>query len=72
MAKPITFDGETHREMTDAEYAAYVQWQNDLATEQAERDAAEAAKKAAQTSARTKLAALGLNDNEIAALLGAL
>ena len=38
---------------------------------QAERDAAEAAKVAAKASAQSKLAALGLTESEISALLGA-
>lgn len=40
-------------------------------TAQAERDAAEAAKVAAKESARAKLAALGLTEEEILALVGA-
>lgn len=71
MNKPIIQIGDDSREMTDAEYAAYVEWQNDLAKEQTERDAAEANKAAAAASGRAKLAALGLTDDEISALLGA-
>jgi hypothetical protein len=37
---------------------------------QAEREAAEAERLAAQESAKAKLAALGLSDEEVAALLG--
>ncbi len=38
--------------------------------QQAEREAAEAERLAAQESAKAKLAALGLSDEEVAALLG--
>jgi hypothetical protein len=65
--KPIIFDGETNREMTDAEYA---QWQID-AQAIADAQAAIEAQVAAKASARAKLAALGLTDDEIAALVGA-
>ena len=41
------------------------------AAAQAERDAAEAARVAAKASAQAKLAALGLTESEISALLGA-
>jgi len=71
MANPIIFDGTEHREMTNAECAAYQQTQADLAAEQAERDAADADKAAAAASGRAKLAALGLTNDEINALLGA-
>jgi membrane protein involved in colicin uptake len=40
------------------------------AQEQAEREAAEAQKQANKESAKAKLAALGLSDEEVAALLG--
>ena len=71
MAKLITFDGETHREMTDAEYA---QWQADdtaAAAQAAAADAAAADAAAARASALAKLADLGLTPDEIAALVGA-
>ena len=42
-----------------------------FATEQAAREQAEAERAAAKASARAKLAALGLTDDEIAALVGA-
>lgn len=64
--RPITFDGNTHREMTDAEFEQYV----------ADREAAELVKQAeaqklsSRESAITKLTALGLTDAEVAALLG--
>jgi len=70
MAHPIIFDGTDHREMTDAEYANYVKLQNYLEKEQAKKDAAQADKIAAAASGRTKLAALGLTEAEVNALLG--
>jgi hypothetical protein len=66
MSKPTTQIGSEVREMTDAEYA---QWQADAADaaahQQAEADAA-----AARASALTKLANLGLTDDEISAIVG--
>ena len=53
----------TAEEIAEAQAAATA-----LAAEQAAREAAEAAKTAAKTSAIEKLAALGLTDEEIAAL----
>lgn len=47
----------------EADAAAY-------AEEQAQREAAEAARTAAKDSAKAKLAALGLSDEEVSALLG--
>ena len=64
--KPYILDGETRRHLTDDEYA---QWQADNEALEAAAAAA-AAKAAALESARTKLAALGLSDDEVAALLG--
>ena len=61
--KPITFDGEQHREMTDAEYAEYQVLQSELA----EREAANVAKAAIRAAA---LAKLGLTADEAAALFG--
>ena len=66
MSKPITFDGQEHREMTDAEYA---QWQTDNEAHAAQAAAVEA-KAVARASALTKLVDLGLTDDEIAALVG--
>jgi hypothetical protein len=70
MTRPIIQVGDTAREMTDAEHA---QWQQDAADAQA-AEAARAAdadvKNTALASARAKLAALGLTDAEVAALLG--
>lgn len=53
--------------MTDDEFA---QWQADVAQAEAASQAADAAA-AARASALAKLAALGLTDAEIAALVGA-
>ena len=65
--KPITFDGQNHREMTDAEFA---QWQADAAVAAAQEQAV-ADTAAARASAIAKLAGLGLTPDEIAALVGA-
>jgi hypothetical protein len=66
MPKPLIQIGDEVREMTETEYA---QWQADR---QAHETAIVAAnvKAAALISARAKLTALGLSDDEIAALLG--
>ena len=65
MTRPLTQIGEEVREMTDAEFA---QWQLDQ--QEADAAAVAAATKAAErASALTKLAALGLTEPEIAALL---
>lgn len=66
MANPIIHDGETHREMTDVEYADWKALCDDL---EAQAQAA-ADKDAAAASGRAKLKALGLTDEEIAALAG--
>jgi hypothetical protein len=63
-------DGDTAREMTAAEHE---QWQQDAAAAQtaaAAQAAAADAKAKALASARSKLAALGLTQAEVAALLG--
>lgn len=62
-SKPITFDGEQHREMTDSEYAEYQALQQEVA----EREAVNAAKAATRAAA---LAKLGLTADEITALFG--
>ena len=59
-------DGHDVREMTADEYA---QWQQDVADAQAAATIADE-KAAALASARAKLAALGLTQTEVAALLG--
>lgn len=66
MTKPIIYDGETQREMTNAEFT---EWQA-LVTEIEAQTAAIEAAAAAKTSARAKLAALGLTETEITALMG--
>lgn len=66
MARPIIYIGNESREMNDDEYA---QWQADKQVHEAAAAAADA-KAVALASARSKLAALGLSDAEIAALVG--
>ena len=61
--KPTIFDGETHRPMTNDEYA---QWQADNAEVEAQAEA-EAAKQAARQAVFDKLK---LTADEAAALLG--
>ena len=65
--RPDILDGATVRPMTDDEF---VQWQADCADAETASQAAAAAA-AARASALAKLAALGLTDAEIAALVGA-
>lgn len=60
MTKPLTQDGETVREMTDAEYA---QWQNDATFAQGKTDAKAVARQAV-------LDKLGLTADEASALFG--
>jgi hypothetical protein len=55
----------TAEEITEREALAI-----QAAQEQAEREAAEAERQANKESAKAKLAALGLSDEEVAALLG--
>ena len=66
MTRPTVFDGTEHREMNDAEYD---QWLID-AQEHKRRSAEQVAKLEALESARAKLAALGLSEAEIKALVG--
>ena len=61
--KPIIFDGEQNREMTNAEYA---QWQKDNAEAQAQAEAVEAKAAARQAV----LDRLGLTEQEAQLLLG--
>jgi hypothetical protein len=61
--KPITFDGNVHREMTDDEYA---QWLIDNQIAKAQDEAA-IAKAAARNAVLQKL---GLSADEAAALFG--
>jgi hypothetical protein len=56
------------REMTDAEYEAYLADQEEDAKRRTLRDAGELAKTQARESALAKLAAIGLTQEEIAAL----
>ena len=65
MSKPFIQIGTDVREMSDAEYA---QWQNDCQESDALKQA-EAERANARASALAKLAALGLTDAEIAALV---
>ena len=66
MAKPNIQIGDEVREMTDAEYAQY---QLDQQEAQDQQEALEA-KLAAKESAKAKLAALGLTEDEVNALIG--
>ena len=66
MARPTIQIGDEVREMTDAEFA---QWQLDQQESQAQQEALEA-KLAAKESAKAKLAALGLTEDEVNALIG--
>jgi hypothetical protein len=63
MTKPNIQDGDTVREMTDAEHANYL-----IITDDSKEVAAAAAQSAAKKSAEAKLAALGLTADEISAL----
>jgi hypothetical protein len=65
MTRPNVQIGNEIRPMTDDEYA---QWQQDAADAQAVAAAADDVARA-RASALAKLAALGLSDDEIAALL---
>jgi hypothetical protein len=63
-------DNSVDRDATPQEQAAIEQAQDEAQAAAAARAAALDAKAAALASARTKLAALGLSDDEIVALLG--
>ena len=65
MTRPLIQIGDETREMTETEYALH---QADIQAE-ADAKAAALAKEAARQSALAKLAALGLTDAEIAALV---
>jgi hypothetical protein len=65
MTTPIIHDGYNVRPMTEAEHAEYLALCDELAAE--EKRQADA--KAKRQSARAKLAALGLTDDEVAALI---
>lgn len=64
-----TYDNGVEREMTADEIAERTATLADVERRRADHDAQAAAAAAAKTSARAKLAALGLSDDEIAALL---
>lgn len=66
MLKPIIQTGNEKREMTDSEYAQY---QIDQQESQAQQEAFEA-KLIAKESAKAKLAALGLTEDEVNAIIG--
>jgi len=70
MTTPITSHNGVERPMTDEELAAYETWAAATKKEQAVIVAAVEAQAAARASALTKLAELGLTDDEIAALVG--
>ena len=65
-----TNDNGTDREMTADELAAYETWASAVQAATAAQAAADEAKAADRASALTKLADLGLTDDEIAALVG--
>lgn len=71
MSELTVNDNGTVRPMTDTEQAAHSQAQREAQAYLAQIAVAADAKAAALASARTKLAALGLTDAEVAALLGA-
>lgn len=64
-------DGETDREMTQAESVALHELREEIASRQAAEVAAIEATAAAKASAKAKLSALGLSEAEVSALLGA-
>ena len=66
MPRPNIQVGDEVREMTEAEYA---QWQLDQQEAQAQQEALEA-KLAAKESAKAKLSALGLTEDEVNAIIG--
>ncbi len=67
MTKPIVFDGEQHREMTDAELA---QWELDNANTEKERKASAKAETDKATAKQAVLDRLGITADEAALLLG--
>ena len=66
MTRPLIQIGDEVREMTEAEFAQYEKDGVEVLRTKQEAEA----KAAALASARTKLAALGLTEAEVAALLG--
>lgn len=71
MANPIICDNGEHRAMSDAEFVAWKANGEEVARQAAAKVAAIEAAAAAKASARAKLAALGLSEAEVSALLGA-
>jgi hypothetical protein len=70
MTTLITNDNGVDRPMTPAEQAEYETKSAQALIQQQELDAALADQSAARASARAKLAALGLTETEIKALVG--
>lgn len=66
MTRPTINDAGIEREMTEREHAEWLKLVADIEARAAAIESAAAAK----TSARAKLKALGLTDDEIAALVG--
>ena len=58
------------REMTDAEYADHLRLIEETAQRKAKEQADKEAAEAAKQSAQAKLAALGLTSDEVAAIVG--
>lgn len=69
MTHPILQIGDEARPMTEDEYAAHLQAVADVEAQTAAQEAERAAQEAAKRSARAKLAALGLTNDEINALI---
>ena len=59
------------REMTDAEYADHLRLIEETAQRKAKEQADKEAAEAAKQSAQAKLAALGLTSDEVTAIIGA-
>lgn len=71
MTRPIVHDGFQHREMTSSEFAEWQTLSQEISDRRAAEVAAVEAIAAAKASAKAKLAALGLTEAEVSALLGA-
>ena len=65
--KPTIFDGETHRPMTNDEYA---QWQADNAEVEAQAEAEAEAAEAKAVARQALLTRLGITEEEAVLLLG--
>ena len=70
MSNYLVNDNGITRQMTAAETKAYESSSTRFAEEIVQQEAIRIANEAAKTSARAKLAALGLTEAEIAALVG--